>query len=381
MAILAMVLCFQPAFALGEKAQLYIFHSPTCHECISAKENILPEAQRKFSGKVAFNFYDISDVENYKLVLGLKQKFSPGLNLTLPVFFMNGKFLNGAGLDSAKLDKFISDSRMLVPVDISSAHKISLVERFKNFVPLTIISAGAIDGINPCAFTVIVFFISFLALQGYRLRELIAIGLTFILAVFLTYLLLGLGLFSFLYQVKGFWILVKLINFSIGIFSIILGVLAVIDFIKFRKNKDSAEMLLQLPQSVKRNIQKIIGMHYRCEEKNSQGAIVHPMGKLIISALVTGFLVSILEAVCTGQTYLPTIVFVLKTTSLKLTAFLYLLLYNLMFIFPLLLIFIFALYGTTSEQFSKILKKNMLLIKALMAVLFFALGAFLIWRA
>ncbi|MDD2751653.1 MAG: hypothetical protein PHN59_00780 [Candidatus Omnitrophica bacterium] len=380
-AILAMVLCFQAAFALEEKAQLYIFHSPTCHECISAKEKVIPEAEKKFSGKVAFNFYDISDVENYKLVIGLKQKFSPGQNLVLPVFFLNGKFLNGLGLNNKKLEKFISDNWMLAPVDISSMHKISLVERFKNFVPLTIISSGAIDGINPCAFTVIVFFISFLALQGYRLRELIAIGLTFIFAVFLTYLLLGLGLFSFLYQIRGFWILVKLINFSIGIFSIILGVLAVIDFIKFRRNNDSAEMLLQLPQSVKRNIQKIIGMHYRSEEKNSQGAIARPIGKLIVSALATGFLVSILEAVCTGQTYLPTIVFVLKTTNLKFTAFLYLLLYNLMFILPLLLIFIFALYGTTSEQFSKILKKNMLLIKALMAVLFFALGTFLIWRA
>ncbi|MDD5652825.1 MAG: hypothetical protein PHT31_01510 [Candidatus Omnitrophica bacterium] len=383
--ILAMIMVFFffcPAFASGKKAQLYIFHSPTCHECLSAKEKIIPQQEKNFAGKAEFNYYDISDAENYKLLFGLKEKFEPGMNLALPVFFMNGKFLNGGpGLTGEKLQEFISNNLLSSPVTVNAGNGISLVERFKSFVPLTIISSGAIDGINPCAFTVIVFFISFLALQGYRKRELAAIGLTFIFAVFLTYLLLGLGIFGFLYRIKGFWGLVKLVNFSIGVFSIILGVLSVLDFLKFRENKNSEQMLLKLPESVKRKIQKVIGMHYRMKESGQQDESTHPIGKLIASAFVTGFLVSILEAVCTGQTYLPTIVFVLKTTSLKLSAFLYLLLYNFMFVLPLLLIFVFALYGTTSQEFTRILKKNMLLIKALMAALFFLLGAFLIWRA
>jgi threonine/homoserine/homoserine lactone efflux protein len=41
----------------------------------------------------------------------------------------------------------------------------------------------------------------------------------------------------------------------------------------------------------------------------------------------------------------------------------------------------FALWGVTSEQFAKILKKNLFVIKVLMAMLFFGLGIFLIWRA
>jgi hypothetical protein len=103
--------------------------------------------------------------------------------------------------------------------------------------------------------------------------------------------------------------------------------------------------------------------------------------KLVLSALVSGFLVSLLEAVCTGQTYLPTIVFVLKTTPYKLPAFLFLVIYNLMFILPLVAIFILALLGTTSGQFSRFLKTHLLKIKLLMAVLFFGLGLFLLWRA
>jgi len=79
--------------------------------------------------------------------------------------------------------------------------------------------------------------------------------------------------------------------------------------------------------------------------------------------------VSLLEAVCTGQLYLPTIVFVLKESTLRLRALGYLLLYNLMFIFPLLLILILALFGTTSEHFSQFLKKHLVIMKVSMAIL------------
>ena len=97
--------------------------------------------------------------------------------------------------------------------------------------------------------------------------------------------------------------------------------------------------------------------------------------------MITGFLVSLLEAVCTGQAYLPTISFILKTTPLKLQAMGYLLLFNVMFVVPLLIIFIFAVFGVTSERFSKVFKKYLSVIKVLMAVLFFGFGIFLIWRA
>jgi len=46
----------------------------------------------------------------------------------------------------------------------------------------------------------------------------------------------------------------------------------------------------------------------------------------------------------------------------------------------LIAIFILALMGTTSAQFSGFLKKHLGLIKIFMAVLFFSLGLFLIWR-
>lgn len=363
--------------------ELSIFYSPGCHRCNAAKEKLLPGLEKKFAGKVVFKYYDIGEIDNYKFLISLKEKYSPEFKAIVPVFFLKGRFLNGESNLEANLDGFVAESLV-----VSSAAKepilpkVDLVSYFKQFKLFAIVSAGLIDGINPCAFTVIVFFISFLALQGYRKKDLIAIGITFIIAVFITYLLLGLGLFSFLYRIRGFWFVLKFINLGVGIFSIVLGFICVYDFFKFKKTKSPEGLVLQLPAAVKNQIHKVIGLHYRVNQKTGDNVLQQKQTfRLVASAFITGFLVSILEAICTGQTYLPTIAFVLKTTNLKLQALFYLFIYNLMFILPLFIIFIFALYGVTSAQFSKFLKDKMLLIKILMAMLFFGLGIFLIWRA
>lgn len=323
-------------------------------------------------------YRDISDTQNYALLLTLKQQYDPGVKINLPLFFFEGKFLYSNNLLQENLKYLVDNVYKGQPLKEVPA-QINLVEHFKSFTPFAIVSAGLIDGVNPCAFTVIVFFISFLSLQGYRKRELTVIGIAFILAVCLTYILVGLGLFAFFYKMKGFSLISRMFNLGIGIFSIVLGFLAVYDFMLFKKTNKTEGLVLQLPQSVKNQIHKVIGMHYRKDRELPQ-AQRHMFG-LIISAFVTGFLVSLLEAVCTGQTYLPTISFILKTTNLKFQALGYLLLYNFMFIVPLLIIFLLALFGVTSEEFSIFLKKHMLTIKIFMAILFLGLGIFLIWGA
>lgn len=357
-----------------EIPKLLVFHSSTCKRCIEVKNEVMPEIEKEFKNRILIEYRDIADIENYKLMLSLKETYNAKDIKGLPVFYLSGQFLDGNGDIKNKLKKFIAQI-LNIKTEKKTLAQIDLIAYFKNFRPLVIISAGLIDGINPCAFTVIVFFISFLALQGYKKRELVVVGLSFIFSVFLTYVLIGLGIFNFLYGLRGLWFISRIVNISLGIFSIALGILAIYDCFKFKKTAATKELLLQLPQSIKNRIHYVIGLHYR-KTQESQKHIF----KLIIVTLVTGLLVSLLEAICTGQVYLPTIAFILKTTSLKLPALGYLLLYNLMFVVPLLIIFLFALLGATSQQFSKFLRQHLLLIKMLMAILFFALGIFLIWR-
>lgn len=388
-ALIALGLMLVPLSAFGRQDReglptLIIFHSPSCHECLKIRSEVMPYIEKDFSGVIQIEYRDINDVSNYQLLSGLKEKYKAKASVRLPVFFIEGNFLEAQGKSREALEAFIGKSLQNRAGWAWSFPAVDLIRQFKAFKPLVIIGAGLIDGINPCAFTVIVFFISFLALQGYKRRDLIVIGLCFISAVFLTYLLIGLGLFGFLFSLKSFWGVIKIFNLSVGIFSVAMGVFAVYDLMQFKKTNQTEGMLLQLPTAVKNRIHAVIGLHYR---KTSRSKGEEPAGQrhitppLVTSAFITGFLVSILEAVCTGQTYLPTIAFVLKTTRLKAQAMFYLLLYNFMFIAPLFAIFFLALLGTTSQQFSNILKRHMLGIKMLMAALFFSLGIFLIWRA
>ncbi len=365
------------------KPKLVIFHSPACAYCVKVKQEIVPKIEKKYKDSITLEYRDIDNIENYTLLLSLEEKYTVTITGSLPVFYMGGHFINGYENIKSGWDHFINSA-----LEPSSKEKpgilpvVDLISRFKRFTPELIIGVGFIDGLNPCAFTVIVFFMSFMALQGYKKRELIGIGLSFIFAVFVTYLLVGIGMFNFFYRFNRFWLLVKIINYSIGAFSIILGILAVYDFFKFMKTGQTEGMILQLPKGIKNKIHKVIGLFGRVVNK-STGITSNRKSyyKMIVSALSAGFLVSLLEAVCMGQAYLPTISFILKTSPLKLQAMGYLLLFNIMFVVPLLIIFIFAVFGVTSDLFSKIFKKYLLVIKVLMAVLFFGFGIFLIWKA
>jgi hypothetical protein len=92
---------------------------------------------------------------------------------------------------------------------------------------------------------------------------------------------------------------------------------------------------------------------------------------------MTGVLISTLEFLCTGQIYLPTIIVVASTVpEFQGQA---LLLYNLMFILPLVIIFTLVYFGMRSEQLQDVLDKNRALFKLLTTIVFFVLGIFLVW--
>jgi hypothetical protein len=97
-------------------------------------------------------------------------------------------------------------------------------------------------------------------------------------------------------------------------------------------------------------------------------------------AFVTGFVVSIIELACTGQVYLPTIIFVTGMPAMRGQAFFYLLLYNLAFILPLVVVFGLAYFGTTSEQLGIFISRRTATIKLGTTLLFLVLAGWLLSR-
>lgn len=368
----------------SQRRTLTVFYSPTCNNCHTVETQVINDIEERYSGSITVIRKDVNELDHYTELIGLREQYGvgPEEKFDLPVLFFNGAMLTSLSEIVREMPGLLAQSDPDIPPPTQAEGEVDLLGRFKRFHPVAIASAGLVDGINPCAFTVIVFFISFLALQGYRKRELVTIGLSFILAVFATYLAIGLGIFNFLYELQGFWVVTRLLNCAVGIMSIGLGGFALYDIVVFLRSGKTEGMLLQLPTAVKQRIHSVVGHFYRRDaaEKTGSDPARPSLGRLIFSALATGFLVSLLEAVCTGQMYLPTIVFVLKSGELRFRAFQYLLLYNVLFVVPLVIVFLLSLLGTTSADFARFMRRHLVFTKIIMAVIFFMLGVFLLRR-
>ncbi len=142
--------------------------------------------------------------------------------------------------------------------------------------------------------------------------------------------------------------------------------LAVFSFLDYRKARrgQPQDMTLRIPLVLRRRINSII----------RQGARARAF---VPVAFVTGFAVSVVELACTGQVYLPTIVFVLGIPEMRARAFLYLLLYNLVFVSPLVVVFGLAFLGTTSEQLGRFIRRHTATVKLITAGLFLVLAGWL----
>ncbi len=240
-------------------------------------------------------------------------------------------------------------------------------ERINTFTLPAVITAGLIDGINPCAISTLVFFMSLLAVSKVRRRQLILLGVTYVLASFLTYLALGFGLFRVLHMFSGFTALRSAVEWGMIAILLVLAFLSFRDAIRFRKTGRADDVTLQLSTGMKQRI---------------HGVMHHGLGStsIFLGGLLIGTAVTALESVCTGQVYVPTLVLILKDSAFSESkAWVLLLLYNLMFILPLVTVFIAVYFGLKTEVLLAWSRKNVVLSKALLGV-FFILMTLLIVR-
>jgi hypothetical protein len=133
-------------------------------------------------------------------------------------------------------------------------------------------------------------------------------------------------------------------------------------------------MKLQVPNFFKKRIHQTIRERSGGLETNKESQSL----RLLFAAVVIGFIVTLFQFTCTSQVYLPTILFVMNIPSLRGGAVLYLILYNLVYIAPLLIIFGIVYWGVTSEQLALFLQKRASTIKLLTSVFFFVLAAILV---
>ena len=360
--------------AWAKPVDAVLFTSPYCPHCRHLKQDGFPQAfKEKHQDKVRLTEYDLTQDANNVIFSQTLEAYHLD-NAGIPMLIVGETVLQGyptqigPGADAAVQKAIDNNEETRVPgLQREEAPSLQIHETLFSQITLwAIIGAGLADGVNPCAFAVIVFFVSFLAAYKYTKKEIVIVGSAYCAAVFLAYVLMGLGAFHVLYAMKAFRYVTLVVQWGmVGLCGVFL-LLSIYDFVVYQRTKKSEKMLLQLPTNYKVYIHKV--MRFFLKDKHSS------MWRLLLAAFIVGFVVSGVEAVCTGQVYLPTIVVILKEVNQHFwRATEFLLLYNLMFILPLVLVFVLMLCGKESATFNDWLKKHLGLTKFILCCVFLGL--------
>ncbi len=186
-----------------------------------------------------------------------------------------------------------------------------------------VVLGAAVDAINPCEFAVLIILITtVLAAKGRR--QALYAGLAFSLSIFISYYLMGLGAYSAI-QAAG---LARWLQLAVAILAILIGLSNLKDYFWYGK-----VFLMEVPLS------------WRPALKGLLQRVTSVPG-----AFLVGFAVSLFLLPCTSGPYIV-ILGLLANATTRASALLWLLLYNLIFVTPMLAITGAVRFGlTTAEQ-------------------------------
>ena len=212
---------------------------------------------------------------------------------------------------------------------------------------LTVITTAAIDSINPCAIGVLILMISVMLAGKQSTSRMLLLGSLYVFSVFVVYLLAGLGLLYFLSTIP-LWV-TEYVSITVGTLIVFAGILEIKDFFWYGR-----WFSLAIPgKFVKR-------LHSMTNRTTIPGV------------MLLGAFVSAVELPCTGAPYLAIIT--LLSQYFDFTAFLLLILYNIIFVFPLLLILLLVMGGKKLHKINTWKQKNKPYMRLLMGLLLVWLG-------
>ena len=181
-----------------------------------------------------------------------------------------------------------------------------------------VLGSAAIDSINPCAIGVLILMISVI-LGGHKsLGRMLLLGGLYILSIFATYLLAGLGLLYFLGSIPLF--VTEYLSIFVGFLIVLFGLVEIKDYFWYGRG-----FSLEIPVVFAKKIHQMAG------------------NITVPGVILTGIFVAGVELPCTGAPYLAIIT--ILSTNFNFVAFLMLILYNVVFILPLLTILLLVAGG------------------------------------
>ncbi len=200
-----------------------------------------------------------------------------------------------------------------------------------NLTILAVISGAVVDSINPCAFAVLIILLTTILATGNR-KKALKTGIAFATSIFISYMAMGLGLYKALTigNVPHYFMNI------VGVLAIVLGLFNLKDYF----NYGGFGFVMEVP------------LKWRPKMKELLTNVTSPSGAFLI-----GFLISLFLLPCTSGPYIV-VLGMLSQRELFAQAFAYLVLYNLIFIAPMILITAAVFKGFDIKKAEKERKKQ-----------------------
>jgi len=343
---------------------LHVFYGQGCLHC-SSLLSFLESIEDKYPTLKVYKHEVYQDNEGRELFKELSKRFNTQIE-GVPTSFINDRVIVGFSNDiSETLEEEINKCLLEDcgnPIEKTNYENVEKIigdsspssEKKRNIEKLTIpivMAAAAVDAINPCAFAVLIILMT-AALSIADKRRALKFGLAFTISIYISYFLMGLGLFSIL-QATGlshnFYIFVTILAVIVGLFNIK-------DYFWYGKG-----FLMEVPLSWRPTMKKVIK------------SATSPLG-----AFLVGFVVSLFELPCTGGPYIVILGLLAKEVT-RTTGIMYLLLYNLVFVSPLIILSLIIYKGlSTTEKLEKIRQGKLRLLHLIAGILMLTIAGIMI---
>jgi hypothetical protein len=353
-----------PPVSPGESV-LVCFVTTGCENCEKAKAYLgrLPESislPQGDSSPVRVIYYNVAENEGLAAARQFFEAYQvPDNEQIVPLVFYTEGYLSGySNIQSGTLGVLATGKALNFAFPGAGGEGPAL-----NWLELpAVFLAGLLGGLNPCSISMLLLLLSLLAAKN---AHVLPLGLSYVASKFLTYLVLGLALFTLArsLDLSVFHTAQGLIRVVVIALSLLLCFLNILDFVNARRENYGA-IRVQLPRALRHFNHSVI-------QKTVEGNPRY----LMAAIFALGVLVSAGEFLCTGQIYLATILYLLRTGTgsfgLALSAFLC---YTVAAALPPALLVILCHKGKQAMALSDFVRNRMPAIK-IANTLFFALFA------
>ena len=342
-AFLSSILIGAQVNAASVKSVLY-FYGNTCPAC----KEVAPVMERIVAKGIPMEKYEVyTNRKNAdSMAMSFKMHGVPESEWAIPVAFYNGQMFMGIPR--------ILELEKIVATDVGAGSEGTPGKITDTLGVLGIMGAALADSVKPCAILVLVILLSFISLYHESRKRLILSAASFIFSVFFTYILVGIGIVKAL----TFLGVSDVVRNFVGVLAIVVGVLNLKDYFFYGSGGFAAE----IPQAWRPFLFSLLRK------------ATNPW-----AAFAMGSVVTLIELPCTGGPYFFALG-ILSKWGMGPDFFAYLILYNLIFISPLVLIAALVYFGkVTVEKASDWQAQNAKRLHLAAGLLMLAAGIGVLW--